>query len=351
MDPVETTPDSADEILREVWKAEHIFREAGRKYEFAVSAASKLPLLIGAPLHIPADKDFVCLFGLPVDKDLSRVQSQFIHVEQRALKLKPNPTPSEQFNQQECLCIETMAHFYRQRAVLDGRADVRRQLFDKAFTLYRSVLYACSHSSLTSLVGDIVSMGKKITLVSPVPDLHKFSTEGRRRIAHCFAGMALCALMGTGNPVLFFGLSSAASGWEPERPLELVNFLRIHLLLVGKYHLGLASLSLLDTKPGQSWEFVTNSMAAIDAIMGMDGSSLVDIPNVYGAMTKKLVLPAVLRYGSAAMLEQERGLIRPEEWEEVSFAFHFSFALLSHIIRIPSATASPSLSISAWTTA
>ena len=331
MNPVQTAPDSREEILREAWKAEHIFREVGHEYKFSVSSASHLPLLTRAPLHIPADRDFVCLFGLPLEKDLSRVKIMFTHLEKRALNLKPNPVSSEQFNQYECLCIETMAHLFRHQAVLDDRPDVRRYLFDKAFNLYRSVLYACSHSSLTEVVCDIKAMSKKITLVSAVPDILEFSTEGRRRIAHCLAGMALCALMGTGNPVLFFGLSSAAFGWEQERPLELVNFLRIHLLLVGKFYLGLTSLSLPSEKAGESWEFVANSMATVDALLGMDGSSLVDVPTVYGAMTKKLVLPAVLKYGTATMLEQERGLIRPEEWEQVIICIVRLLFFISHL--------------------
>ena len=312
---VQTSSDSPDELLREMWKAEHIFRELGNQYQFSISTASNLPLLVSSPLHIPEDRDFLCLFGCALNKDLSIVQHLYSCLEQRALSMKPNT--ADLFNQQECLCVETMAHFFRQRATVEPNANLRRQLFDKAYKLYRCVIYTCSHSSLTAIVEDVKSMSKKISLVCPVPDMHRFSSEGRRRVAHCLAGMALCSLMGCRDPMLCFGLSSAAVMWEPVRRLEMANFLRMNLLLVGRFHLGLCSVSVPGKRAGESWEFVTNSMETIDALMGFGGSTLVNVPAVYDAMNKQIVLPAVILHGSATMLERERELIQVDDWEEV----------------------------------
>ena len=316
-----SAPDSADEIVREIWKAQHIFRELGSDYRFSISQATALPLLVSSPLHIPADRDFVCLFGPVLSKDLSRLQPLYARLEARALAMQPDP--SDPFDQQELFCVETMAHFFRQRATVEPEARLRRQLFDKAFALYRSALYACKHSSLTAILRDMGSMGEKITLVSPVPDIARFSTDGRRIGAHCFAGMALCALMGQKNPIFYAGLASAAVGWEALRPLELAAFLRVHLLLVGRFHLGLRTLALPGKAAGQAWEFTTNSLEAVDALLGGGGASFVNLPVVYGAMTNKIVLPAVLRHGSVVTLQREKDLlVRADEWEGA-----YSFAL------------------------
>ena len=308
--------DSQDEMVREIWKAEHIFRELGNQYQFSISGASKLPLLTSSPLHIPADRDFVCLFGPVLGRDLSVLALMYVPLEARALSMQPDP--SEPFEALEHLCVETMAHFFRQRATVEPDVGQRQRLFDKAFALYRSVLYSCKHPSLTAVVQDLRSVGEKIRLVCPVPDLPRFSAEGRRLIAHCFAGMALCALMGQQNPVLYASLSSASVGWEALRPLELAAFLRVHLMLVGRFYLGLQHSRAAPPagRDGAAWEYAVDRMEAVDALLGLGGGTLSKLPVVYEAMTEKIVLPAVLRHGSATMLEREReGLVCAGRWE------------------------------------
>ena len=299
-----TSADSKDNIIREIFHVEHIFRTLGVKYEFVISDCSKLPLLISAPVKIPKESMFVCLFGNTADKDLTAVQNMFKSLGPRAMRSKPDAP--ELFEPHESLCIETMAHHFRQCAMMEPEPKMRRVLFAQAYALYRSVLYACAHPSVTSVAEDVKAMSKRILVVAPVANLESFSPDRRRSNAHCFAGMALCALMGKKNPVLFFGLSSAALAWEYE--LGLANCLRVILLLVGKFHLGLASLA---------GEWVLDGMDAVDALMGFGGSTLANIPAVYDAFTRQLILPAVVKHGSAKMLARERKLIKPESWEEV----------------------------------
>ena len=332
MNPVEARPDSEDELMCVIWKAQHIFREVNRVYEFVICTASNLPLLIRSPVHIPVDRDFVCLFGSTLKKDLSAVKGLFAGLEKRALEVQPNPV--EHFNLTESLCIETMAHHFRQMGALEPDSEIRRSLFDKAYVLYRSTIYDFSHSSLTIAIENIKAMGKKISCIFPVPDMHLLSTEGRRRIAHCLAGMALCVLMGQHDPITFFGLSSAALSWEPERPLDLANFLRLNLLMMGKFSLGIVMVSMPGSKEGKLFGFATNSAETRDALTGLHGSKMNKFPEVYDAVNKLLLLPAVLRYGSIKMLKCEQEFIRPDQWGEVRFQSVFLFNVQTLLIHL-----------------
>ena len=119
--------------------------------------------------------------------------------------------------------------------------------------------------------------------------------------------------MGYDNPMLCFGLASAAVCWEPVRPLELVNLFRIHLLLFGRYNLGL--VDLVDDGVG----FVSDRAQEIrERIFGPNWKALMVLPHVCLAFNKQQVLPAVLRHGTPSMLDCEREIVGPKEWDEVS---------------------------------
>jgi hypothetical protein len=146
-----------------------------------------------------------------------------------------------------------------------------------------------------------------------MPDLHLVAPELRRRVAHCFGGMALCALMGYENPMLCFGLASAAVCWEPARPLELVNLFRVHFLLFGRYTLGLVDL----VHNGVGFESDLPEEEVRERMLRPNWDVLRRLPLVCLAFNKQQVLPAVLKHGTPAMLEREREIVGPVEWEEV----------------------------------
>jgi hypothetical protein len=299
---IEASNLSPDPMLREVWRAEHIFRDLGRVYTFGV--VSKLPILLRSP------RNSVGLFACDFPMSAAML-TRFKALEPRLMQA--NPT-GPLFSLSDLKCIETMAHSIRQRALLEDR---RAELFRTAYLLYRSLLLAMSYEPLTSVVMDLsVRMEKRFTLVTPIPDIHLVAPELRRRASHCFGGMALCALMGYENPMLCFGLASAAVCWEPARPLELVNLFRIHFLLFGRYSLGL--VCLVDNGVG----FVSDRPDEVrERMLGPDWKALMCLPHVCLAFTKQQVLPVVLRHGTAAMLECEREIVGPVEWEEVGSCF------------------------------
>ena len=277
------------EVAEEILKVEHLFNLLGHKYEFMISKKSKLPVLVIAP------QESIGLFAPCITWS---TEVEHLYTQLNLPTLRANDVPQ----------AELVAHALRSSALHKANADRRTELFGRAYVLYRAILLQHAHSSLTAILNDETKLGQKIRLFSPVPDLHRVPAIVRRLISHCLGGMALCALMGQRNPIAFLSLTSIAIGWEPFHPLELVNFLRLNLLMTGMFHLGLVRIK-------GDGEFVTMTVEEADALTG---SSLMSIPAVYKEMNKKLVLPMVIRHGSKAMLEGERELIPAEEWEKVS---------------------------------
>ena len=308
------------EVAEEIRKVKHIFDELGRKYELMISEKSKLPVLVIAP-HGSTGLFTPCVTW---NKEIEHMYTQL--QERPVLQVSDIPQ------------AEMVAHTLRGSALHKANASRRTELFDRAYTLYRSILFQCAHTSLTAMLNDEAKMNTRIRVFSPVPDLHQMPTTIRRLISHCLGGMALCALMGKGNPILFFGLTSMAIGWEPFHQLELVNFLRLNLLLTGMFHLGLVQIQ-------NDGEFVVMSMEEADKLMQ---SPLMSIPAVYKDINKKLVLPMVIRNGSKTMLEHEKDLIPADEWDKVCCTHcHLHQMLTPHNGR---PTPSPYCSTSAWTT-
>jgi hypothetical protein len=106
------------------------------------------------------------------------------------------------------------------------------------------------------------------------------------------------------DPRLCFGFASAAVNWEPHRPLELANMLRIQVLLTGIAYLGMVRV------PDGAREAEYLSPDEMDATQ-------TSILTVYQAMTEKIVLPEVLRHCSAEMLDGEQQILPADRWERV----------------------------------
>lgn len=278
--------DSQDAMLVEIHKCFHIFRTMGKDYEFGICKTTNLPLLVNAPPEIPSP--FVCFYGNPMTSDLSVAHAVFKSIQVDQDKV---------YNGAELSAIETLGHLFRHTAVIKEDPEMRKRFFDRAMTHYKKVVLSFKQKTLN----EAVNCNKSQCCMSyPVPN-SLVSNEDRRRISHCFAGMALCALMGERSPMLFFSYSSAALAWEPFRRVELANVLRIHVLLVGKFDMQLAAST------GRSWEFAPTSMQKIDELTS---STMINLPAVYNLVCKSLVLPMLLLQGVSEMVQQERGIIR-----------------------------------------
>jgi hypothetical protein len=212
-----------------------------------------------------------------------------------------HPSAMLDVKQPQALAIETIAHFFRCSGCTEPDVVKRKTCFERAKLLYTKVLRACCHSSVNAVLSDTV-IKTKIGLVTPVPDIAVFSADGKRRIAHCFAGLALCALFGDRSPIYFCSLASASLAWDCPRKLELAGMLRIMLLIFSKYDLqGLAMA------PGASEEEIIRLVR--DA-----PKETVAVWQAIEAMSKKLILPMVL--GKPELLSAERILMGDEGWDE-----------------------------------
>ena len=175
------------------------------EFRFGLCAGTNLPYLLSAPVDIPERSPFVCVFGDPLAKDLSAANQIFERIQQRP-----------DLDMTQALALETMAHFFRCSGCVEPDQAKRRACLERAQLLYTKLLKACGHSSMDSMLSD-ESFKTRLAIVTPVPDLAMISADGRRRIAHCFAGLALCALFLERSPIYFCSLVSAALAWDYSR--------------------------------------------------------------------------------------------------------------------------------------
>ena len=219
---MEPTPVCYANVMSGVRRAEHIYYKLERPYLFAVSAHSALPIVQISP------NDSVGVLA-----PITRQPPPGIADELRRLEALPSLS--------DLPLAETAAHAVRVLGLQTQDPVLRGECFERADAMYRSILRACAHPSLTALAEDDAAkaMSTKLVVAAPVADLLAVPEDRRRLASHCLAGLSLCTLMAQRDPRLCFGFASAAVNWEPHRPLELANMLRIQVLLTGIAYLGM----------------------------------------------------------------------------------------------------------------
>lgn len=266
------------------------------EFRFGLCPATNLPYLLSAPLDIPLQSRFVCIFGDPLTKDLLAAKQILEEFEQ-------SPPAMIDVNQPQALALETMAHFFRCSGCMEADAERRKAHFEHAALLYNRVLQSCCHSSVNAMLSDS-RIKTKFSIVTPVPELGAISPDGRRRMAHCFAGLALCALFNERAPIYFCSLASAALAWDCRRDLELVGMLRVMLLLFCKHN-----TPSLPVPPNASAHDVVQ-------LLRTEAPEMVLICQALDGMNTKLVLPLVLKSANRALLEAERALTGDADWDD-----------------------------------
>jgi hypothetical protein len=290
-----------------VRRAEHIYYKLERPYLFAVSAHSALPIVQISP------NDSVGVLA-----PITRQPPPGIADELRRLEALPSLQLSD------LPLAETAAHAVRVLGLQTQDPVLRGECFERADAMYRSILRACAHPSLTALAEDDAAkaMSTKLVVAAPVADLLAVPEDRRRLASHCLAGLSLCALMAQRDPLRCFGYASAAVNWDPHRPLELANMLRIQLLLTGIAYLGMVRV------PDGAREAEFLFLDEMDATQ-------VSILKVYLSMTELIVLPEVLRHCCAAMLLGEQRILPAARWERVRVCVLFSIVILLHSDSLP----------------
>ena len=230
---VEISGDSRDSMGKDLYNFAHIFRSTGFDVRFGMVIETNLPVILAAPLDIPIESPFVCFFGSPREKDMSRVQGIFSGIKDRLLSLNHSPPSPTEFDMPQLLASESVGHALRCAATFEADPVKQRRVFDKAYSIYEGVIFALCHSSLTPVVKAIRKGPKKIILYQPFAELSILSPDGRRLMSHCLAGMALCALMGEGSFIKYVSLVSMSACMEARRPVQLACVLRLVPYLMG----------------------------------------------------------------------------------------------------------------------
>lgn len=283
-----------------------VFRLLDMDIKFGLASETNIPVILKAPLE---EKDpFVCFYGAPWRKDMSRAKATFEKIQSRVFSLRESPARSDEFNRDQFLSMESVGHALRCAASFEPDGGKRLEMFQRAYRIYEGLILAVGHTSLISMVGSLQKDMPKPLIFQPVSDMIAVTQHGRRIISHSLAGMSLCVLMGDFSAVKFMSLVSAAVVWEARRPLELACTLRILPLL----------FSMNEIKvPG----FGENEL---DMFMSMLLTTQ-RIFTIHQEVAANVLMPAMLKADRMDLFKRELAFVNPEDRtkrEELAVAIH-----------------------------
>ena len=287
---VSINPADADTYECDLYNYTGVFRSLNFDIRFGIVSESNLPVISSAPIEIPLNSYYVCLYGCPWMKDLSLALAEFNRIRDRIFTLVDVPAASDEFGAVQFLSGETAGHLIRCKACFERDPVKRKQLFGEAYRIYEGVILATCSKSFVSMVQSVRKGTPKAILFQPVSDMVQINPDWRRMVSHSFAGMALCTMMGEVNRNKFISLVSASICCEARRPVELASTLRI--------------LAFLMHKPRFSVPLGGNSQAVIDKIF-----EVADVLGMSMAVGDCVLLPALLSAGRRDLFDVELGLI------------------------------------------
>lgn len=300
---------SSDPYHQALFNFNSVFRSIDFKIRFGIVSETKLPLIMHAPVEIPRENAFVCLYGCPWKKDMTPAFKIFSEVKDRLLSFVDVPARQDEFNAFQFVASESIGHSMRCCACFETNTSKRKKLLDEAYQVYEGLICATCHSSLISMVHNLRKQLKKAILFQPIPDLDKIPPEWRRMLSHCFAGMALCSMMGDRCPNLSLSLVSASLCCEKSRPLELAATLRMFPFLIPEREFKV-SLNM------------SRNPAAIDAMLDeIFSENTVSMVGLSFKITDIVLLPTMLAVDRRDLFDQELGFIEPPDRRDKSGRF------------------------------
>jgi hypothetical protein len=201
----------------------HVFRTLEFDIEFSVTKAARLLVITRAPEHFSPGISDLGFFGNPCGRDWSAASLEYNRVKDRLFSLGETPAVPDEFSKAQILACEAIGHVLRGNACFEENEAARRALFDKAIGVYEGVIRSCRHPVFIKYMGRIAVPGKAGMILrrfeqSMHPDM-------RRVIAHSFAGIALCHLLGAECGQRFVSFMSASVSVSAD-PLILAATLR-----------------------------------------------------------------------------------------------------------------------------
>jgi hypothetical protein len=278
---------SADPFAPDIVRYAHIFKATGYEIQLGVVTETNLPVIINGPLQIPADSPFVCLLS-PQGKDMSIARKIFSKIRTRILSLGEHPADPDDFEDLHLLSAESVAHTTRIAACHEPNPDRRQREFKKAYDIYEGVIFTLHHQAYTNTLLSIRKGLKKATFVHPNAEMDTFTPQAKRLLSHCFAGMALCALMGEGSLIKYVSLVSiSVCPISCEHAVQLAGVFRLLPLL-------------MVTKPVSIETFVHATR----------------LEKMHQVITEKILLPQIKRMGRDDLLAVELSYIHPDNRAE-----------------------------------
>lgn len=284
------------------------------KVTFGLCVDTRIPVIVETKPEVPDDVNFLCFYGSVKPKDLRAIYADFEPIRKRVMELTTvPPTHPEEFSPAQLKVIETVAHDVRSRACLEKNESKRTDMFVEAFMIYAGAAIASEVSFMKCMMKTILDDSPPLkTLSRVVDDAHTQTKETKRLFSHVFAGMAMCALMGRKSVRQFYTCSTAAIAQSSRDAIKLSHTLRALLLLYASNSLELEGFEVDSESKG----FFTRFSSAEAAASFMDQEVMRELPGVHYQLTKAVIVPLLLRKGKGSMIEQERKLIHPSDWEK-----------------------------------
>ena len=293
---------SKEHYEKDLYNYTEVFRALSFDIRFGIVSESRLPIILACPsIDIPQSSPYLSVYGTP--SDVSYATSVYKTMKDRLLTFKDKPATSDEFRDFHFLSCETMGHAIRYSACLERESGKRKSMFNEAYGIYEGVLLATCHTSLIHMLGDIRKGPSKAILFQPIPDLNQLNPDWRRMMSHCFAGMALCSLLGLSDHKRYVSLVSASICCEVIRPLELVATLRMIPLLMTN---GLSSSQ--ESYAKYNWADGADPTSLLDTIF----DSALNL-GVYQSVTENVLLSTMLKLGRRDLFDMELGFMQPDK--------------------------------------
>jgi hypothetical protein len=211
----------------------HVFRTLEFDIEFSVTEAARLPVITRAPEHFSPGSSKLCFFGNPCGRDWSAASLEYNRVKDRLFSLGETPAVPDEFSKAQILACEAIGHVLRTKACFEENEAARRALFDKAIGVYEGVIRSCRHPVFIEYLRRIAVPGKT-GMINACRFEQSMHPSVRRVIAHSFAGIALCHLLGAECGQRFVSFMSASVSVSAD-PLILAATLRYFPVFMGHH--------------------------------------------------------------------------------------------------------------------
>ena len=273
-----------------------------------------LPVIVNTvDPEIPADNCFNGFYDAGKLKDGLDINKKFKPLRERVMQLAKVPPREGEFSYRQTLVMETMAHNIRANACIEKDESTRKSMFEQAFMIYAGAIMSTDLMPAKSMTRDILKEPSFIEYSRVVDDALVLTPEIKRMCNHSYAGMAMCALFGEKPIFLFHMCMSASVSFGSRATVKLLHTVRVKLLMYMQNCIKINAFQHASTHGG--FQLLYSDPRVI--LKYFDSENVQRMPAIYYNLTTNIILPAMAREGMTDMIEMERAVVDPQDWDKV----------------------------------